>query len=490
VPLFALSILDVSRAVVQGRVMPITNGAVAAATWSPELPDKIPSRGWAVIWLLPLLLTSALPQAYCGVSLPLQVPGWAALDRAQLSADSVQFDNGLRVVCVENPATQTIALSAFITTAARAEVASNAGIRSFVAQAVVDCGAHSQTRAGETMDQIGAEAYVGAGLDFTEITLLAAAEDLEPAAKLLRDILFGVQFAEERIGRLRRQLAANLARADELPETAAELAAAVRLYPNHPFGWPPEGLAASVSGITVDQVERFHEGSYVANNMVIVAAGGVAVERCLAALDAAFRSALPGKRLPETAGDPRPSQTGRDELQRQGSTAVVYVGARAPGVSDPGYAPAAVALAVMGSGLHSRLYHALRREAAIAYTVEVGAMTARAGARAGVLVACPPSLAAEAERRMVREIRRMATELASPEEIRRATEYICTSYALNHQRSADLAHQLGAFEVTADQGYALHSALPGLIRQATPEAVRQAASTMFSRTVTVRVLPS
>lgn len=425
----------------------------------------------------------------CGVGLAFGLPGLISTDTGQRPPVRVQFENGLRVVCVENSATQTVALSAFVTTSARAEVTSNAGIRNFVAQALVGAGA-GQPAIVEEMDEIGAEAYVGAGLDFTEVTLLAAAEDTDRAAKLLRDILFEARFNPEGIGQLRRQWAANLARADELPESAAERAAAARLYPNHPFGWPPEGLAASISGITAEQVERFYKGSYLANNMVVVVAGGVPVERSLEAVTGVFRPALPGKRLSEASGDPHAPKAGRSELQRAGTSAVVYVGARAPGVSDPGYAPATVALAILGSGLNSRLYHVLRRSDPIAYTVEGGAMTARAGARAGLLVSCPPGLAREAELRVTREVRRMATEPVSPEEIRRATEYICTTYALNHQRSADLAHQLGALEVTADQGYALDSALPALVRQATPEAVMEAAQAMFTRTVTICVLPS
>jgi zinc protease len=464
--------------------------ALAAEPARAELPPYISRRGWAVSGLLLVLLLAPPPQSCCSLESPLMLPAFSARAAGRSSPIRDQLDNGLRVVCAQNPATQTIALSAFITTSALAEVASTAGIRGFVARALVDCSVNDQPAISAEMHELGAEAYVGAGLDFTEITLLAAAEDVERAAALLREILFKAEFQPDSVNRLRRELAANLARADELPETAAENAAAARLYPNHPFGWPPDGLAASVSGMTAEHVRRFYEGSYLANNMVIVAAGGVPAERSCQALTTVFRSALPGKRLPETQDEPLPPWTGRDELERTGASAVVYIGARAPGVSDPCYASATVALSIMGSGLHSRLYQSLRRETTVAYTIDAAAMTARRGARAAVLVSCPPGMVVEAEGRMLREVRRVATEPPSPEEIRRATEYICTSYALNHQRSADLAHQLGAFEVTADRGYALDAALPGLVRQTTPEAVMEAARGMFSRIVTIRVLPS
>ncbi len=441
-------------------------------------------------WVLPLLLIPFVPQTGYGAELPLDFLSPIVRYVGQKPPVRVRFDNGLRAVCVENPATQTVALSAFITTSARAEVTSNAGIRSLVARAIVDCSASDQPAIVDEMHDLGAQAYVGAGLDFTEITLLAAAEDVGRAAALLHTMLFKVHFGPDSVGRLRRETAANLVKTDELGEVAAENAAAARLYPNHPFGWPLDGLAAAVSGTTVEDVRRVYEGSYLPNNMVIVVAGGVPAQQALDAIAAVFRSALPGRRLPETQKELLPPRTGREEFARPGAAAVVYIGTRAPGVSDPSYAPAMVALSLMGAGLHSRLYHSLRRERGIAYTIDAGAVTARGGARAGLIVSCPSGAVPEAERRMLREMRRLTREPASAEEIRRATEYICTGYALNHQRSADLAHQLGAFEVTADQGHAFDEVLPGLIRATTPETVMEAARALFNRTVTIRVLPS
>jgi zinc protease len=400
------------------------------------------------------------------------------------------LDNGLRALCVENPSTQTVALSLFITTTARAESLPQAGIRYFVARALTDCNATDQPAIARGLDDLGAETLAGAGVDFTEITLLAMAEDVGPAAKLLRAIAFQPHFEPTSLGRLRTDLAVGLARGGELPEMTAERTAAARLYPNHPFGWPVEGLATSVAGLTVEDVKRVYSGSYLANNMIVVAAGGLKPEASLAAVREAFGSILPGSRLVESSIDPPPAHPSQDTLRRPGSAAVVYLGARAPGVSDPRYAPATIVLAMLGSGLGSRLYQVLRREASLAYTVRATAITARAGARAGLLVSCPPERVAEVEARMLREVERVTREAPTTEEIQRAKEYICTSYALGHQRNADLAHALGAFEVAADQGYQLDRDLPRLVRQATPEDIVAAARSMFETTALVRVAPS
>jgi len=398
--------------------------------------------------------------------------------------------SGLRVVCVENPATQTVALSAFITTSACAETFLQAGIRHFVARALLDCSAQDDPALADGLEALGAETYVGAGVDFTEVTLLVMAEEVGPAAGLLRDILLRPRFEPASLNRLRRELTARLSRADELPELAAEKVAAARLFPGHPYGWPVEGLVASVTSFDPAEVRRVYAGSYVANNLVIVAAGGLKPEASLAAIGEAFGTALPGARLPETTDQLPPLRSSRETLQRPGAAAVVYVGARAPGVSDPHYPAATVALAVLGSGLGSRLYQALRREDSLAYTVTAGAVTARSGARASLLVSCPPERAGEVETRVAKEVDRLAREAPTTEEIQRAREYICTSYALGHQRNADLAHTLGAFEVAAREGFELDRELPQLVRKVTPEGVSAATRAMLLTTAVVRVTPS
>jgi len=439
------------------------------------------------LWLLAVLVPISSSRLDAG-----SFPPWGPYLVQTAPAEPIRttLGSGLRVVCVGNPATQTVALSAFITTSACAETFLQAGIRHFVARALVDCSALDDPALAGGLEALGAETYVGAGVDFTEVTLLAMAEDVGPAAHLLRDILFRPRFEPASLDRLRRELATRLSRADELPESAAEKAAAARLFPGHPYGWPVEGLVASVAGFTPADVRRVYAGSYVANNLVIVAAGGLNPEASEAAIREAFGTALPGARLPETTDQPPPLRSSRETLQRPGAAAVVYVGARAPGVSDPHYSAATVALAALGSGLGSRLYQALRREDSLAYTVTAGAVTARSGARADLLVSCPPERVGEVETSITKEVDRLAREAPTTEEIQRAREYICTSYALAHQRNADLAHTLGAFEVAAQEGFELDRDLPALIRKVTPEEVSAATRAMFLTTAVVRVMPS
>jgi predicted Zn-dependent peptidase len=400
------------------------------------------------------------------------------------------FDNGLRVLCVQNQGTCTVAVSAFVNTSARAETLATAGIRHFVARALIECSAADQPDIADRIQDLGADVFSGATLDLSQVTIGAAAEDVGAAAELLRDILFRARFNDLSLRRLRYQVASGLTAAGELPEVAAERAAAARLYPNHPFGWPVEGLTTTVGSFTTETVQSVYAQSYVPNNMVVVVAGGVPAEDSLRSVRAAFAGLLPGSRLPEATESPPPTQAGLEQFSRPSSTALVHIGARAPGLAEPTYPAATVALAVLGSGMGSRLYDALRRSDGVAYSFSAEARAAREGARAGVLAGCPPEKVDEAEGRVLLAIRRMTTELVSSEEIQRATEYISTGYAITRQRSADLAHQLGALEIAGGRGLELDRQLPRLVREVTPEQVRDASRAMFETKVRIRVMPS
>jgi predicted Zn-dependent peptidase len=410
--------------------------------------------------------------------------------RTDAGAVRASFDNGLRVLCVQNQGTGTVAVSAFVNTSARAEAATQTGLRYFLARALVESSAAEQPDLAHRLRELGADAFAGATLDLSQITVTAAAEDVGPAAGLLRDILFRPRFSEASLGRLRRQVVANLAAAGQSPEVAAEHAAADRLYPSHPFGRPVEGLAATVSTFDLPRIEAVYRQSYVPNNLRIVVAGGVPPEVSLEALRKAFGDVLPGTRLEESTEPPRPPREGAEELRRPSGTALIHLGARAPGLADDVYPAAAVALAILGSGMGSRLYLALRQSDGVAYSFSAEARASREGARAGVLAACPPERVDETEGRMVLALRQMTTELATAEEILRAKEYIATGYAITHQRSADLVHQLGALEIASDQGLELDRDLPRRIGEVTAEQVRDAARAMFATRVRVRVLPS
>ena len=251
-----------------------------------------------------------------------------------------------------------------------------------------------------------------------------------------------------------------------------------------------EGLATTVASLSAECVRDVYRQSYVPNNLVVVVTGGAPAEKSLQAARTAFAGLLPGSRLAEAAEEPPSPRPGLEQLHRPSTTGFLHVGGRAPGLAEPSYPAATVALAILGSGMGSRLYSALRLNDGVAYTFAATARAARAGSRAGVWAASPPERLDEAEGRVLLAIRRLATEPASPEEILRAKEYIVTSHAITHQRSVDLAHQLGALEFASGRGLELDRELPQLVRDATPEQVRDAARAMFDTRVRVRVLPS
>jgi len=402
----------------------------------------------------------------------------------------VTFDNGLRVLCVENPGTQTAAVAAFVSTSARAEAPSLAGVRHFVARALVECSAAEQPKIEDRIQDLGASVSSGATLDLFEVTVGVAAGDVGAATELLRDILFHARFSDAGLARLQHQVAVGLATVGDTPEVAAENAAAARLYPGHPFGRPVEGLATTVASLNAESVRDVYRQSCVPNNVVVVIAGGAPVETSLEAARAAFADLLPGSRLTEAAKEPPSPRVGVELLHRPSTTGFLHVAGRAPGLAEPTYPAVTVALAVLGSGMGSRLYGALRQSDGVAYTFAAAARAARAGSRACVWASSPPDRLDQAEERVLLAIRGLTIEAASPEEILRAKEYIVTGHAMMHQRSVDLAHQLGALEVASGRGLELDRELPQLVRDVTPEQVRDAARAMFETRVRVRVLPS
>ncbi len=99
---------------------------------------------------------------------PLSV--WPSSLRAASPPATAVLDNGLRILCVENPATHTAALSAFAKNDRPGQAPPLAGVRHLVAQILVDCGAYGDPAIADALQDVGAEIHVASAIDFTEIS--------------------------------------------------------------------------------------------------------------------------------------------------------------------------------------------------------------------------------------------------------------------------------------------------------------------------------
>lgn len=220
-------------------------------------------------------------------------------------------------------------------------------------------------------EQLGAQFANSSHRDMALVSLrsLTAADKLDPALALFAEVISRPSFPQDAFERLRNQLLAGLKFRLQRPAALASEAFWTDLYPQHPYGSPPEGTEESLSGLTIEQLSQFHQQYYSAGNAVISLVG--AIDRAQAERIAQrLADALPQGTAAGVTPDPLPIDSSHRHIEFNGQQTHVLVGQHGISRHDPDYAALYVGNQILGgSGFGSRLMEEIRETRGLSYSV-------------------------------------------------------------------------------------------------------------------------
>ena len=186
---------------------------------------------------------------------------------------------------------------------------------------------------------------------------------------LLRLALLKPRFDAEAIERARKARLAELARLGTDPNYVARRSWWQGVFPNHPYGRPPEGTEADTAAITEDDLRSAFMSRMTKGNLIVSAAGAISAAELAEALDRVFAD-LPEQNM--TLAIPAAEFVPLDPLVvrlpfPQSSCVFGHQGVRP---TSPDYFPAIVLNHIVGGGtLTSRLFVELREKRGLVYSV-------------------------------------------------------------------------------------------------------------------------
>ncbi|MGC9318410.1 MAG: M16 family metallopeptidase [Armatimonadota bacterium] len=410
------------------------------------------------------------------------VASWGAAAQTP-AAHKSHLPNGLRLIVQANEHTATVVVSGFVRVTALHEIRATVGIRQLT-QMLIARGDGFR----ELMGQAAVHAEVSVAPDYVELVLAAPAESLADCAYLLRSMLFDPKLTEQALELTRAQLIRQLAARQEVAVSLALDRLLTRVYPGVGAGDSTGADVTEVAAIGLEDVRRFHAAHYLPNATVITVSGGVDEAAATRIVRRAMQGLLPGA-MPDEAPTPlAAAPAGTETRSIPGPTSVYVVGARAVALDAPEYPAAAVGMAMLGSGMDSRLYRALRVDRALAYTIGAEMTPSAAVPSAFVLATCGPDGLDEVQRVVDAEIERTMREPAGVEELRRAKRYLIGRQALRRQRNREIAHWLGVFELLGGpQGYRRDAQLAGEIAAVDARSVAGAMQQVFETSWALRL---
>lgn len=277
------------------------------------------------------------------------------------------IDNGLKVASRSMPGFETVAVGLYADVGSRHEPAHLNGIAHLYEHMVFKgAGPRTARELNEAVEDVGGDLNAATDREGTSFTASLLAEHLPLGIELISDMILNPHFGAADLAREKDVVLQELGEARDTPSDIIFDDLWMAAYPDQPIGRSVLGDETSIAAITPDDLHDWRTQRYRAGSLCLVAAGKVDHDQ-LVALAAERFGALPAGTLDPAAparfaGGLRASKPRAD----QAHLAAAYA---APSIYDADYYAARLFSDVVGSGASSRLFHAVREERGLAYSV-------------------------------------------------------------------------------------------------------------------------
>ena len=325
------------------------------------------------------------------------------------------------------------------------------------------------------------------GRDYFHGSLRSLNEHREEAFELLRLALTNPRFDADTVERVREQELASLQRDTTNPNDLASRRWWQTAFPDHPYGRESKGTLETMPRITADDLRGYVRRVFARNELKISIVGDVDAKTAGALIDRAF-AGLPAKNDLKPVADATPTGLGRRiVINVDVPQAVVNFGGQGVARHDPEFMAAYVVNHILGGGsFSSRLYREVREKRGLAYGVSDSLVWFR---RAAVVLGGTATRAdrtADALAVIEHEVKRMADEGPTPDELAAAKSFLKGSYALTLDTSAKIAAQLTQIQID-DLGIDYIQRRGALIDAVTIEGAKRVARRLYGGGMLVTV---
>ena len=345
-----------------------------------------------------------------------------------------ELDSGLRVVTERMPAVRSIALGLGIRVGSRYETPQQAGLSHFLEHLLFKgTERFSSTEIDQIFDGMGADINAGTGKETTMVYSRFLDQHLERAFDVMADMVLNPTYPD--IDSERQVVIEEIAMYEDEPSDKVHDVLAGAVFGDHPLGRPIIGRADVVGSVPVPDIAAYHDASYGSENLVVAAAGNVdhqriveLSERCVS-VARARDAATDGRPAPlRVVDEPEAAPaSGEPRLRFHSKTTEQYhVCLGGPGIrrGDDRRFALRVLDAILGGSTSSRLFQEVREKRGLAYAVYSYSSQFVDAGQIAVYVGTRPDNVVEAVEVIAGELRRVASEPVSEDELDRAKENV------------------------------------------------------------------
>jgi len=360
----------------------------------------------------------------------------AAGVRALALPENVQLSelpSGVRVVTEAVPSVRSVALGLWTRTGSRDEGPGQEGLSHFLEHLLFKgTERYSAIEISERFDGMGAAANAATSKESTHIHARFLDEHTEDAFDLMAEMMLAPTFPD--IDSERDVVLEEIAMYEDEPSDRVHDFLAEAVYGTHPLGRRVLGEADVIASIPIPKIAEYHDGRFVAGNLVVAAAGHVEHGEIVALAE---RLVQPEAGTVAAVNGDEPADERRLRFHSK-DTEQFHICFGAPGIAraDDRRFTLAVVDSAFGGSVSSRLFREVREKRGLAYSVGSYSEQYLDRGTVAMYVGTREDNVAEACEIIGRELASLRDEGIRGEELERAKEHVKGRMVLSMESSA------------------------------------------------------
>ena len=282
---------------------------------------------------------------------------------------SARLSNGVRVLAEEMPGAASVAVGVWVEQGGAHEPPDRLGA-SHLLEHMVFKGTETRTarEIALSLERLGGSLDAYTAREHTSYQARVLPRHLPAAVEVLADLVRNPLLDPDDLDREKAVVAEEIAMVEDTPEDLVFELHGERLWQGHPYGQSILGTNESVAALSRSALADLHQERYVANNLVVAAAGAVDHDRLVELADRWFGGVPAGPDAPRAAPPVEP-EARLDRMERDSAQVHVVTGWTTPGYAHPDRYARLLLSAALGGGMSSLLFQHVREELALAYAV-------------------------------------------------------------------------------------------------------------------------
>ncbi|MCD8481794.1 MAG: insulinase family protein [Verrucomicrobia bacterium] len=373
------------------------------------------------------------------------------------SADRFVLPNGLTVIHDEDFAHPVASLQVWVKTGSIHEsIAPGSGLSHFVEHMVFKgTERRPDNQVAIDVQALGGQINAYTSFDRTVYYIDLPAEGFVQGLDILSDMLSSATMAEEDYIVERDVILREIDMGNDDPSRQLTRSVFATAFNAHPYRFPVIGHRELFETISREQLIQYYKERYVPNNMVLVVTGAVSREDLTRALEQTW-AALPRRPLTPVYIPGEPIQMANRESRLTGDVQVCrgVMTFRVPGLSHPDSPVLDILATVVGGGMSSPLWMALRDQKQLVHSIEAMVWNPGEDGLFWISYTCDSGKAHTVEAAVLQELRHILAIGIEEADIQKARKQARIADLSARQTMSGLASRLGLAEaIVGDLNY-------------------------------------